>query len=152
VNPERGAAAADPAGAGAVHDVAVSRTPMTMTAVVLFVAALTGWTVFLSGQGLENADRWVTVAGFFVSTLFAAGSFGLAWSASRAPARRRAAPPGADRVAGSGTAHAAGAGHANTGIETSGGDRPARVTRSGDATATGPGSVANSGIVRGPRP
>jgi hypothetical protein len=124
---------------------------MTITAVVLLVAALTGWAVFLSGQGLENADRWVTVAGFFVSTLLAAGSFGLAWSASRAPTRQRAAPPGADQVAGSGTAHAVEAGHANTGIETSGGDRPTRVTRSGDATASGPGSVANTGIVQGPR-
>ncbi|MFC4068649.1 hypothetical protein [Actinoplanes subglobosus] len=127
----------------------MSRTPMVITATVLLAAALTGWAVFLSGQGLENADRWVTVVGFFVTTILAAGSFAAGWSASRPPAPRQ--PASADRVTDSGTAHAGEGGRASTGIETCGDGRTAEVNRSGDATARGPGSVANTGVSRQPR-
>ncbi|MFD1364155.1 hypothetical protein [Actinoplanes sichuanensis] len=121
-----------------------------ITAAVLFVAALSGWAVFLSGRGPANADRWVTVVGFFGTTVLAAGSFAAGWSASRSPASARQAAA-ADRVAASGAADASGGGRANTGIEGYGDGRTAQVNRSGDATARGPGSVANTGVSRTPR-
>ena len=41
-----------------------------ITAVVLVAAGvgLTGWLIFLVGQGLDQAGKWTTVVGFFVST------------------------------------------------------------------------------------
>lgn len=60
------------------------RRVLTVIAVVLFVAALAGWAVFLSGQGLEDADRWASVAGIFVNTLLTTASLVLAWLALRA--------------------------------------------------------------------
>ncbi|MFE9690645.1 hypothetical protein [Micromonospora sp. NPDC005806] len=60
--------------------------------------------------------------------------------------------PNPDRVEDSGKATATGGGRANTGLEATGDDRPAQVLRSGDATADGPGSVANTGVQRGSRP
>lgn len=53
-----------------------------------------------------------------------------------------------DRVEDSGAARATGGGRANTGVDAADGDRPAQVTRSGDAFAHGPGSVANTGVQR----
>ncbi|KOX11560.1 hypothetical protein [Streptomyces sp. NRRL B-3648] len=53
-----------------------------------------------------------------------------------------------DRVEDTGTARATGGGQANTGLRTPSDDRQAQVTRSGDATANGRGSVANTGINR----
>ncbi|SFF39135.1 hypothetical protein SAMN05421541_109483 [Actinoplanes philippinensis] len=120
-----------------------------IAAAVLSLVALGGWAVFLSGQGLENADRWVTVVGFFVSTALAAGAVAAAWPASRSPGPAR--PATTDRVAGSGAAYAGEGGRANTGIEAGGDGRTAEVNRSGSATARGPGSVANTGISRMPR-
>lgn len=58
---------------------------------------------------------------------------------------------GIDRVEGSGRATAAGGGSANSGLESDEDGRPAEVIRSGDAEARGPGSVANTGIRRGPQ-
>lgn len=57
--------------------------------------------------------------------------------------------PDADRVEESGKAIAKAGGRANTGADTDARDRSAQVVRSGDATAEGPGSVANTGIQRG---
>ncbi|WP_433796638.1 hypothetical protein [Actinoplanes sp. CA-252034] len=122
---------------------------MAITAAALFVAALSGWAVFLSGQGLEDADRWVTVVGFFVTTVLAAGSIAAAWWASRPPIPAR--PAATDRVDGSGAALACDGGRANTGIDGYGDDRTAQVNRSGNATARGPGSVANTGVSRSSR-
>jgi hypothetical protein len=57
-----------------------------------------------------------------------------------------------DSVEDSGDATATGGGHSNTGVQRAGGPDPARVTRSGEARAEGPGSVANTGIQRQPGP
>ncbi|NJP31833.1 hypothetical protein [Micromonospora thermarum] len=61
------------------------RTLSVITAVVLFGSSLVGWAVFLTGQGLENADRWVTVVGFFASTLLSVATAALAWRTLRGP-------------------------------------------------------------------
>ncbi|MEU4164710.1 hypothetical protein [Actinoplanes sp. NPDC026670] len=107
----------------------MSRTRMVIIAAVLFVVALIGWAVFLSGQGLENADKWVTVVGFFVTTVFAVVSLAVAWPASRPsdPAPQAAAT---DQVADSSTATA----------------------DAGSALAGGRadhGGIANNGIING---
>lgn len=85
------------------HDGCMRRTLLVITAVVLFAASLAGWAVFLTGQGLENADRWVSVVGFFVNTLLTAGSLVVAWWALRRPTRPADEPlgTGAVRVGGS---------------------------------------------------
>jgi len=60
--------------------------------------------------------------------------------------------PGEDRVEDTGKAAATDGGQANTGLQTDHDAGPANVARSGDATAAGPGSTANTGIQRQPRP
>ncbi|WP_091089236.1 hypothetical protein [Micromonospora nigra] len=54
--------------------------------------------------------------------------------------------PEPDRSEDTGAAHATGGGQANTGLQAAGVERPAQIARSGDATADGPGSVANTGV------
>jgi hypothetical protein len=54
-------------------------------------------------------------------------------------------------VTDSGEAKATHGGHANAGVETTPTGQPLRVERSGPATAEGPGSAANSGIIQKPR-
>ncbi|WP_239340720.1 hypothetical protein [Frankia sp. CiP3] len=66
--------------------------------------------------------------------------------------REDASMSDAERVDDTGRANATGGGRANTGLQGAGNDRPAQVTRSGDAIADGPGSVANTGIQRSRRP
>jgi hypothetical protein len=56
--------------------------------------------------------------------------------------------PESDRVEDTGAARATGGGQANTGLQAAGDERPAQIARSGDATADGPGSVANAGLQR----
>jgi hypothetical protein len=60
--------------------------------------------------------------------------------------------PDPDRVEDSGAATATAGGRANTGLATTGSTGPAQVSRSGDARADGPDSVANTGIQHQPRP
>ncbi|HWS37158.1 MAG TPA: hypothetical protein VN408_30985 [Actinoplanes sp.] len=128
------------------------RRLLTITAVTLFVAALAGWAWFLSRQSLQDADQWSSVAGLFVNTLLTTGSLTLAWLARRSPAAGPRPDPGADQVTDSGNARATAGGNAGTGVDGTGDSRPARVTRSGDATADGPGSVANTGVQRRRQP
>jgi hypothetical protein len=66
------------------------------------------------------------------------------------PERPGPAEAGPDSVEDSGGATATGGGQANTGVQGAGGPNPARVARSGEARAEGPGSVANTGIQRQP--
>jgi hypothetical protein len=54
--------------------------------------------------------------------------------------------PEPDRVEDTGVARATDGGQANTGLQAAGDERPARIARSGNATADGPGSVANTGV------
>lgn len=75
----------------------------------------------------------------------ATGIIALAWAVF-APS---AVPPAAgDSAVNTGKAKAADGGRAVTGVrrQPGTGDGPARAERTGDATAQGPGSIANSGI------
>jgi hypothetical protein len=60
--------------------------------------------------------------------------------------------PEPDRAEDSGAATATASGQANTGLHTTRGTGPAQVSRSGDASADGPGSVATTGIQHQPGP
>jgi hypothetical protein len=116
---------------------------------VVFGVIVAGLVVYLVVVGLDEADKLASVISAVVALvalvvpylLPAAGSGGVS----------RVEP---DRVEESGAARATGGGQANTGADVTGGDddRPAQVARSGDATADGPGSVANAGVLRRPRP
>jgi len=68
--------------------------------------------VFLTGQGLDRAEKWVSIVGMVVSVSLSAAGLLLGWLTWR---------------------------RAQT----------VRVRRTGDATARGPGSRANSGAVGG---
>jgi hypothetical protein len=113
----------------------------------LFGVILAGLIVYLVRAGLDKADKLASAIGVVV-----------ALAALVAPYLLPAAGPGGvsevepDRVQESGAARASGGGQANTGVDVVGGDRPAQVTRSGDASAEGPGSTANTGVQRQPRP
>ena len=111
----------------------------------VFGVAVTGLVVYLSVVGIDKADMVASSIGA-VLALIALGAPYLLPPANDVPA------PAPNRVEDSGNARATGGGQANTGLQTLDGDRSAQVSRSGDATADGPGSSANTGIQRGPRP
>jgi hypothetical protein len=109
----------------------------------VIVAVLVGYLVVV---GLDRADKVASSIGVIVA-LIALGMPYLLPSTGGGTSM-----PDPDRVEDSGNANARGGGQANTGVQGGGDDRPARVTRSGDATAGGPGSVANTGVQRERRP
>ncbi|MFI5496426.1 hypothetical protein [Actinoplanes sp. NPDC051859] len=113
----------------------MNRTLRTVLTTVLGAAAAAACVVFLTGEGLDRAEKWISVTGVFASvTLAAVGLWG--WPAWRqapdhsVPAQEPAAPTGpaaAPAVAPAAAPTVAPAGS------------PAGVT------ASGPGSVAIGG-------
>ncbi|WBB93429.1 hypothetical protein [Verrucosispora sp. WMMC514] len=97
--------------------------------------------------GLDEADKLASSIGAVVALVALGAPYLLP-----PPSPQEALMPAADLVEGSGKATATGGGQANTGLRTSAASRTAQVIRSGDATADGPTSVANTGIQRGIRP
>ncbi len=104
----------------------------------VIVAVLVGYIVVV---GLDRADKVASTIGAIVA-LIALGTPYLL------PPTGGASMPDPDRVEDSGNANARSGGQANTGVQGRCDDWPVRVTRSGDATADGPGSVANTGVQR----
>lgn len=112
---------------------------------VAFGVIVAGLVVYLVVVGLDKADKLasaisvvVALAALVAPYLFPPASGGVSMVEQ-------------DRVEDSGKARATGGGQVNTGVDAVGDDRPAQVTRSGEATAEGPGSVANTGVQRRPR-
>ncbi len=111
---------------------------------VVFGVIVVALVVYFAVVGLDEADRVAGSVGA-VLALVALGAPYLLPAPGGAPAREP------DRVEDTGRGTATGGGRVNTGLQVSGEDRPGLVVRSGDATADGPGSAANTGIQRGPR-
>ncbi|MEU4447739.1 hypothetical protein AB0K14_07230 [Actinosynnema sp. NPDC050801] len=106
---------------------------------------MAGLAVYLFKVGLEDADKLGSSIGGVAAVAALLAPYLL-------PRREEAAVPDEVVVEDSGDADATGGGEANTGAETVDGDTgTVRVTRSGNAVADGPGSVANTGVRRRPR-
>jgi hypothetical protein len=114
---------------------------------VIFGVIVVGLVVYLVVVGLDKADKLASTVGVVVALLALGAPYLLPQ-----PPLESASMPDPDRVEDTGKAAATGGGQANTGLEAIGDSRPAQVTRSGDATADGPGSGANTGIQRRPQP
>jgi hypothetical protein len=112
---------------------------------VAFGVVTGGLAIYLTAVGLDKADKLASV----VSAIVALIALGVPYLL-RQPAFDNSSTETPDRVKATGTAHATNGGQANTGLQGPGGARSASITRSGDAVAGGPGSVANSGIQRRP--
>ncbi|GAA4607774.1 hypothetical protein BJY16_006502 [Actinoplanes octamycinicus] len=108
----------------------------------LFGVIVAGLVVYLVAVGLDQADKLASGIGAVLALVALAAPYLFP------PASSASVP---DEVRDTGAARASAGGHANTGIDAPGDERAARVTRSGDATADGPGSAANTGVQRRPR-
>jgi hypothetical protein len=113
---------------------------------VVFGVATVALIIYFAAVGLEKADRFGSV----ISALLALCALGAPYLLP-SPDARSATRPGPDRAEDTGNATASGGGQANTGLQTSSASDAAQVVGSGDAAAHGPGSVANTGILRQPR-
>ncbi|WP_344514078.1 hypothetical protein [Dactylosporangium maewongense] len=102
-------------------------------------------TAYLVIVGLDNADKVASCVGVVVGLLALGAPYLM-------PAEGEVPMAEPDHVEDTGTANATGGGQAVTGAYITDEGRPVRVTRSGDATAGGPDSIATTGIVRRPRP
>jgi len=114
-----------------------------ITAVVI-LAALAG---YLAWAGLDTAGKVASS----ISVVIALAAL-LAPYLLPVPQPGGPSMPDRDSVEGTGAATATAGGQANTGLQTTRGTGPAQVSRSGDARADGPGSVASTGIQRHPGP
>ncbi|MET8044306.1 hypothetical protein ABZU25_25990 [Micromonospora sp. NPDC005215] len=122
----------------------MSLPPKMLVALGMFLAGMIGCVVVLSGLGLDQAEKWASVVGVFVSAGIGAAGLVLGWRALRQPgatagsaavSATRTGPavargpgsrantgvsgvaPGGSTVAGSGAAEAEDGGRANTGVE-----------------------------------
>ncbi|GIF75751.1 hypothetical protein [Asanoa siamensis] len=121
----------------------MGRPLKVIIAVLLIVVGLVGCTAFLTGQGLDRAEKWVSISGTVISVVVGVYGLVLAWQiGSRSGGSQR---PGRTRVARTGNAQAHGAGsRANTGLTGRVVADSTTVLGTGDATATQGGS-ANTG-------
>lgn len=119
----------------------------------VFGATVAGLAVYLVVVGLDEADKLGSSIGGVVAVVALLAPYLLP------PARGKEdvvvfddAESGGVVVEDSGDAEATGGGEANTGAEATKDDTgTVRVTRSGKAVASGPGSVANTGVRSDPR-
>lgn len=101
-----------------------------MVATLFGLIGLAGVVVFLTGQGLDRAEKWVSLVGVFVSVAVGIGGLVIGWLAWRQT------PAGTERrgsVRRTGNATATGRG--STAISGSVGTGATVVDRTGDATA-----------------
>ncbi|WP_203868833.1 hypothetical protein [Plantactinospora endophytica] len=111
---------------------------------MIFAAMILMLVGYLARVGLDRADKVGSAAGMVLAltALFAPHLLPI----------RDSPVTGPDRAEHTGPAVASAGGNANTGLRSGGNGRPARVSDTGSATARGPGSRANTGIVRGVDP
>ncbi|NBE81215.1 hypothetical protein [Micromonospora rubida] len=101
------------------HAVLMGRLLKVIFSSLMVVAGLVGSMMFLTGQGLDRAEKWVSIMGMFVSVALSGAGITLGWWSWRQATRVNAG----ERVRGA----------------------SARFT--GDAVAEGLGSRAISGVV-----
>jgi hypothetical protein len=65
--------------ADARHDACVGNRQKVIFAAVLVVLGLAGCAWFLTGQGLDNAEKWVSLVGMFVSAGLGVAGVVLGW-------------------------------------------------------------------------
>lgn len=123
------------------------RTVKVTSAATLTVAGIAGCIVFLTGEGLDRAEKWVSIAGVIFSILIGLAGLWLSWSLTRS-----SRPTDSQRsVRNTGNAVADGRGsRANSG---SAGDAEdaGTVSHTGDAEARR-GGWANTGRTDEPTP
>lgn len=110
---------------------------------VVAVVILVGLAVYLLLVGWDSASKIGSALGLPIAFAAFVAPYLLPPSGGSAMTEEA-------QVEDSGNARAGAGGQANTGIETTGEGGPKRVSRSGDAVAEGPGSVANTGITHRP--
>ncbi|TDB73183.1 hypothetical protein E1165_18110 [Micromonospora sp. KC723] len=133
-----------------------ARKVIIAVALAVFVVAAALWLVFLRRQGVDRADKWVTIVGFFVSTAVGLAGLAVAWPTWRQsgvpgtpPSSRAAvAAPGAVVVVGDNVAGVA-TDVAGVASVTAGGGTTGVAPVSG-LHAAGPGSVVVGGDSRAP--
>jgi hypothetical protein len=73
----------------------MGRSRRITLAVVLCAAGAVSAGVFLTGQGLDRAEKWVSIAGAVISVVIGAAGVLVGWrTLHHTPAPRRAAGPG----------------------------------------------------------
>jgi hypothetical protein len=106
------------------HAVHMARPLKVVIAVALFAVGLIGCVVLLTGQGLDRAEKWVSLVGVFVSVAMSAAGLVLGWLTWRqAPAQPPAGPVPTSSSGTTGTASGTGsiaAGGDITGIASTG--------------------------------
>jgi len=95
-----------------------------ITAVVLVLAGLAGWGVVLTGQGLDRAEKWISIVGVCLSTILGLAGLILAWLTWRQGQPTPTLPP---------TVHTPG-----TGAVGIGGDNQGRIRTEATGTTTPP--------------
>lgn len=113
---------------------------------IVAVLALSGLAVYLARVGSAAANKLVLTISVLVPVAGLLAPYLLPPPSSTGPV----SDP--DRVEDSGSATATSGGQAISGLQTTAGAAPVRVSRSGDARADGPESVAISGIQQHPEP
>ena len=118
----------------------------------VFGVIVVGLVVYLGVVGLDQADKWGSSIGCVIALVALVTPYLLPRHVREGTMSESAATDGVV-VENSGDAEAEQGGEATTGVQTDDSDTgPVRVTRSGKAVATGPGSVANTGVRRVPAP
>ena len=107
---------------------------------VVFVALIFVLAGYLFSVGLDKADKIASAVGVVLA-------FAALFAPYLLPAQERPVTE-PDRAEHTGQAVASAGGNANTGLRAGGTGRPASVNNTGPATARGPSSKANTGIVR----
>ncbi|MDP9791917.1 hypothetical protein J2S43_000429 [Catenuloplanes nepalensis] len=74
----------------------MSRTVKVILAVVLLAGGIAGLVAVLGGEGLDRAEKWVSIGGVIASVVLSGLGVAVSWFAWRRPAVGPAPAPGVD--------------------------------------------------------
>jgi hypothetical protein len=133
--------------------VSMGRPLRVIIAVGALAAGVGGCVVVLTGQGLDRAEKWVSIFGVVVSVVVGSAGLALGWLTLK-QGRSPSTPQAARSATASGAGAVAVGGHSNAEVatEVSGALPPATASPAldGGTLATGAGSVAIGGNNAGP--